>query len=482
MSDQPAILLVDSNQSDRELCVLLLEKAFPDAHIVCAEDALDFAEAVTGEDLDLAIIAPDVGWTRSEKLLAVLKRRSPDTAIVLFGRDEDMLSHLPAAGLAFDGLLRKGSAGFMSLTDVVHDVLARTRRSLPERPSGLRVADLPLPAFTADAWGRLDAVNARFEEELDVDASALIGGELDPWLADENTRASWRDFLSHPVASEIRLPLRAREGHAAEIAVRRGASIVSTYVGVIETRAAGAKLVQHPGNGGPERSQQEMRDIALVFSHDLKEPIHQIVRLVRRAQAGEEEPRRPGGSLQQMLDCASRAGNMLDGMLEYLTVASREAAPTLVDLNECLEHALDNLRGLIEESNAEVIADHLPSTVGDEYQILHLFQNLISNAIKFRGRERPALRITVEGAGNDWQLAFRDNGIGIPEPYSERIFEMGQRLHTRDEYPGTGIGLALCRRIVERHGGRIWVESSDGAGATFHVALPRAPSHVTRLA
>ncbi len=479
MTDSPSILLVDANPSDRDLAALLLQRALPDSTITCAEDAMDFAEAVTSETLDIAIIAPDVGWTRAEKLVAVLKRRSPDTAIVLFGRDEDMLSHLPQPGLAFDGLLRKGSAGFMALTEVVNDVLARNRRA-PPRTTGIRVSDLPLPAFSADAWGRIDAVNAQFEDELDVDASALVGGELDPWLADVAARAVWRDFLSRPADTMTQLPLRARDGHNANLIVRRGASIVAAFVGVIEARAPVSNLVQHPA--GQERSQQEMRDIALVFSHDLKEPLHQIVRLVRRAQAGEDEPRRPGGSLQQMLDCAGRASNMLDGMLEYLTVAARETSPTLVDLNACLEQAIENLRGLVDESNAEVVADHLPSAVGDEYQMLHLFQNLLSNAIKFRGRERPTLRVTVEATGNEWRLAFRDNGIGIPEPYSERIFEMGQRLHTRDEYPGTGIGLALCKRIVERHGGRIWVESTDGAGATFYILLPQAPSHVTRLA
>ena len=105
-------------------------------------------------------------------------------------------------------------------------------------------------------------------------------------------------------------------------------------------------------------------------------------------------------------------------------------------------------------------------------QLLHLFQNLLSNAIKFRGRERPRIRITTEPQGDHSLLRFRDNGIGIAQPFVERIFEMGQRLHTREEYPGLGIGLALCRRIVERHGGLIWVESGDASGSVFCVLLP----------
>jgi len=140
------------------------------------------------------------------------------------------------------------------------------------------------------------------------------------------------------------------------------------------------------------------------------------------------------------------------------------------------------LRGVVDDTDAQVNADPLPSIIGDEYQMLHLFQNLISNAIKFRGRERPEVRISVERQAGDWVLAFRDNGIGIAQPFLQRVFEMGQRLHTREEYPGTGVGLALCKRIVERHGGRIWVSANDGTGCTFYVRLPQAPSHVTRLA
>jgi two-component system, chemotaxis family, sensor kinase Cph1 len=223
-----------------------------------------------------------------------------------------------------------------------------------------------------------------------------------------------------------------------------------------------------------ERNIGEMRDLALVFSHDLKEPLQQIMRLARRAQAGEEGGPRAHASLQQMLECAARASTMLDATLEYLSVTARDDTPSLVDLNVSLERALENLRGAIDEAGAEIVSEHLPTVSGDEVQLLHLFQNLIANALKFRGRERPLLRITVTQQDQDWLLAFRDNGIGIAQVHAERIFEMGQRLHTRDEFPGSGIGLALCKRIVERLGGRIWVESADGAGATFYILLPRA--------
>jgi signal transduction histidine kinase len=120
--------------------------------------------------------------------------------------------------------------------------------------------------------------------------------------------------------------------------------------------------------------------------------------------------------------------------------------------------------------------------MGDEQQMVHLFQNLVSNAIKFRSREHPVVTISCETRDDQFLLAFQDNGIGIPQEFTERIFELGKRLHTREEYPGSGIGLALCRRIVERHGGRIWCVSREGEGSTFYVLLPRPAAAVARLA
>ena len=173
-----------------------------------------------------------------------------------------------------------------------------------------------------------------------------------------------------------------------------------------------------------------------------------------------------------VLACARRATQMVDGMFDYLSVATRDTAPAAVDLNSCLAQALDNLRGAIDESHADIAADHLPMAVGDACQLLHLFQNLVSNAIKFRGPARPRIRIGTEARGAQQVLMFRDNGIGIAPEFRERVFEMGQRLHTRKEFPGIGVGLTLCRRIVERHGGRIWIEPSDREGSTFCILLP----------
>jgi signal transduction histidine kinase len=215
-----------------------------------------------------------------------------------------------------------------------------------------------------------------------------------------------------------------------------------------------------------------MREMTLLFSHDLTEPMHQLVRLARQSLNGDGAS---GSFLQDVLDRAERLNRMLDGITEYLVVTGRSAEPAPIDLSVCLERAIDNLRPSIVEAGAEIqMVDHRLMSIGDEHQITHLFQNLVSNTIKFRQRARPVIAITAGRCGDRWLMRFRDNGIGIPEDSTERIFELGTRLHPGDQYPGAGIGLALCRQIVERHGGRIWVESRLGEGSTFMVLLPFA--------
>lgn len=220
------------------------------------------------------------------------------------------------------------------------------------------------------------------------------------------------------------------------------------------------------------RSQRldDVGDTALMFSHDLREPVQQILRLARRASASQGAAG-GGDPLQPVVDVAERLNTMLEGMVEYLGVI-RSSTPASVDLNQSLNHALQTLRPGIDDAQAEIRAAPLPTIVGDERQMRHLFQNLIGNAIKFRGPDRLRITITVESRDDAWLLAVADNGIGIPERALGRIFELGARLHTREEYSGMGIGLALCKRIVEAHGGRIWA-ASEGRGSTFYVLLPR---------
>ncbi|MGZ3458437.1 MAG: sensor histidine kinase, partial [Archangium sp.] len=156
-------------------------------------------------------------------------------------------------------------------------------------------------------------------------------------------------------------------------------------------------------------------------------------------------------------------------------VGTRGKEPVPVPLEKSVERALSHLRLALEESGAEVEVEPLPWVKGDETQLTQLLQNLLGNAVKFRGERPPRIRVSATREGDSVTVAVEDNGIGIEAQYYERIFAIFQRLHGKEEYPGTGIGLSICKKIVERHGGRIWVESTPGQGSTFRFTLEVAP-------
>ena len=171
-----------------------------------------------------------------------------------------------------------------------------------------------------------------------------------------------------------------------------------------------------------------------------------------------------------------RSGKRMDALvndlLEFSRINSRAKPLQPADMNEVVEDALQGLSVALEESGARIEVEYLPTVPVDRTQMSQIFQNLLSNAIKFRGENMPLIRIWATKNEDEWIFSVQDNGIGIDPSYSETIFEIFKRLHTKEEYPGTGIGLAISRRIIERHGGRIWVTSQIGNGSTFSFTLP----------
>lgn len=174
------------------------------------------------------------------------------------------------------------------------------------------------------------------------------------------------------------------------------------------------------------------------------------------------------------VDGAARMRGLIDGLLEYSRVSTRGEEFESVECETVLDRVLVSLQMVVEDSGVVVSHDPLPMLVGDELQLERLFQNLIGNAVKFRGEEPPLVHISAEKTGREWVFSVRDNGIGIEPEYAEQVFSIFQRLQRDERYPGTGIGLAVCKKIVERHGGRIWVESDVGCGATFYFTIPIA--------
>ena len=223
-----------------------------------------------------------------------------------------------------------------------------------------------------------------------------------------------------------------------------------------------------------QRSNKELEQFAYIASHDLQEPLRMIasyVQLLEQKYKGRLDEK-ADKYIYFAVDGALRMQNLIEALLAYSRVTTRGAPFDPVDTNLVFTHVVVNLSAVIKENHAVVTKDPLPTVRGDEAQLAQLFQNLIGNAIKFRKPDTPPLvHVSAKKARKQWAFSVRDNGIGMEAKYFDRIFQIFQRLHTHAEYPGTGIGLAICKRIVERHGGRIWLESAPGEGTTFFFTL-----------
>jgi PAS domain S-box-containing protein len=222
------------------------------------------------------------------------------------------------------------------------------------------------------------------------------------------------------------------------------------------------------------RSNRDLEQFAYAASHDLQEPLRAVsgcTQLLKARYEGKIDAR-ADEFIHHAVDGARRMQNLIDDLLAFSRVGTRGVQFQAVECGKAVDNALKNLSVTIQEKQAVVEPVDLPLVFGDLSQLSLLFQNLIGNAMKFITGKAPHIRINARREGNEWVISVSDNGIGIEPQYFERIFVIFQRLHTRTEYPGTGMGLALCKRIVERHGGRIWVESTLGQGATFSFTLP----------
>ena len=218
-----------------------------------------------------------------------------------------------------------------------------------------------------------------------------------------------------------------------------------------------------------------MQQFAYAASHDLREPLRTITAHSQLLQlrAGPLLDERSKESLAFMLSATGRMGQLIDALLEYSKAGELAGPAAEVQMEDILPGAIENLQRAIQDSGAVVTHDPLPAVLGNELQIVQLMQNLIGNALKYRRQEAPVVHISVKRQGEYWAFSVADNGQGISPEYHLQVFQIFKRLHGQN-YPGAGIGLATCKKIVELHGGCIWVESEAGKGSTFFFTLPAA--------
>jgi len=222
------------------------------------------------------------------------------------------------------------------------------------------------------------------------------------------------------------------------------------------------------------RSNSELELFAYVASHDLQEPLRMVTSFTQLLEKRYKNKLDKDADefIEFILDGATRMQSMINDLLQYSRVGTRGKPFKLTDFESVFGQSLVNLKIAIDENNAIITHDPLPTLMADSTQMIEVFQNLISNAIKFRSKESPQVHVSALKKRNEWVFSVRDNGIGIAPEFFDKLFIIFQRLHSRSEYPGTGIGLAVCKKIVERHGGKIWVESEPDKGSTFYFSIP----------
>ena len=345
-------------------------------------------------------------------------------------------------------------AGFDFTFAVVQTPEDFTRELRANRPHVV-LADYNLPH-----WRGMEALEILAREGLDVPL-ILVTGALGDMTAVDCIKEGATDYVLKGALT--RLP----------IAIRRAL----LEKGLREQRQLAEKKLAEKVEE-LARSNHDLEQFAYVASHDLQEPLRMVAAYTQllaeryRGKLDENADKYIGYAVEGAL----RMQTLIHDLLAFSRVGRAETDRKNGECNAALNNALENLRSALEESGAVVTHDHLPAVAVEPTQLVQLFQNLIGNAIKFRGKESPAIRVSAEKQDATWLFTVADNGIGISPQYKDKIFVIFQRLHTREEYSGNGVGLAICKKIVEHHGGRIWVESELGCGATFHFTLPARPA------
>ena len=333
---------------------------------------------------------------------------------------------------------------------------------------------------------RLTFLSSRFVERTGIDPAPFIGRKRWEETAPNLTESDWARHKAqlerHEPFFDFEMERVGPDGNSVWLSITgepvfegrefRGYRGVGTDI----TDRKRAQSVLRAAYDELARSNAELQQFAYVASHDLQEPLRMIgsyTQLLER-RYGDKLDADAREFMDFIVDGAARMKQLIEDLLAYSRVGTRGKELRPIASQSALDRALINLRASIESSDAQITHDALPEVSADDTQLVQLFQNLLGNAIKFRKKDEPLrIHVGVQEADDDWRFSVSDNGIGIEAPYFERIFMVFQRLHTRDEYPGTGIGLAICKKVVDRHRGRIWVESAPGKGSTFFFTLPK---------
>jgi len=470
---------------------MVLLGEFGDLNLEAVGSAIEFSASLAAARFGLVVTEARFSWGDGLEVTRLVRDVRPECPVILFTAETGEKLWSESLEIGVDGYLAKTSDGFARLPSVVRSVFFRTRRramsSARDAPYHRLVEGLPVGVFSATLDGEILEANPSFAAMLGLfDPEEVAWSSFPSLFADPEEADTWRGQMAsaHYVGNR---ETRLRRADGSLLWARVSTWVVENPVtgdrhiqGVLEAtdehhavRESLEKRVE-----ALERSNDELERFAYVVSHDLQQPLSVVSSYLEllsdscRDELSVEE----AGYLDHAADGSVRVQEMVDAVLSYARVDSQGKEFTAVDLADVLEEVKSRLWKEITCTRAEITNDPLPVVEADPSQIPQVLQNLLSNALKFTDTMPVRIHVGAEDRGDEWRISVHDEGIGLDPGAVDRVFVMFQRLHTEKEYPGSGIGLAICKRIVERHDGRIWVESEPGRGSTFFFTIPKGSS------
>lgn len=372
-----------------------------------------------------------------------------------------------------------------------HQMLATDFHSVQNQLQAL-VENSPSAIFIKDVGGRYQLVNSHFERLLEKPRAQILGKKapalykkdlISTVIESDRRVIETKDVVVTEMKTEVdgqprtylntKFPLFDQKGEVE--------SIGGIWTDITEQKTLSETL--NTKNVDLERSNRELEQFAYVASHDLQEPLRMVSSYMQLLESRYKDKLDKDASefIGYAVDGAQRMQRLIQDLLAFSRIGTRGKAAEPVESQEALDEALQNLKMRIEETKAEIFSEALPRVLADKNQLAQVFQNLLGNAIKFSGDKPPKINISVSQSLGFAEFHVKDNGIGFDPKHADRIFVLFQRLNNREQYEGTGIGLAICKKIVERHGGQIWVESQMGKGSSFHFTFPLATEEMPKL-